>query len=146
MNRLHLRYLLTSLIVSAALALLMQTIIFTMVVPKHQDTLAGAAFIAGWWGNLLGAFMIALMAARKASSEFDEPRIGRLVGTVMGFWVGIGAFIGNAVAAAIFASTHAAAVRPGLVIVFGLVSLVVAVVAAALAGREAAQPAEEEIL
>ncbi len=146
MNRLHLRYLLTSLIVSAALALLMQAIIFTMVVPKQQDTLVGAAFIAGWWGNLLGAFMIALMAARKAAAEFDEPRIGRLVGTVMGFWVGIGAFLGNALAAAIFANTHAAAVRPGLVIAFGLVSMLVAVVAAALAGREAAQPAEEEIL
>jgi hypothetical protein len=144
MNNLHTRYLIIALLVSALVAFLFQIVISSILIPTLQDGLAGAAFVAGWWGNLVAAFIIAIMAGRKAATPFIDPRMGRVAGSAIGAWVGAGAFLGNAAIALIFALINSAAVRPGLVVVFGLVSFFVAVVTATIAGRETAQPPPEE--
>ncbi len=71
------------------------------MIPEKQGSMTGAAFIAGWWGNLVTAFAVAISGARKATQELIDPRLGRVAGIGMGFWVGVGAFAGNAIAALI---------------------------------------------
>jgi len=144
MSRLHLRYFLTSLIVGAGVALGFQSFVGTILVPDKQAGLVGASFIAGWWGNLIAAFIVALMAARKAAQPFIDPRLGRVAGTLMGVWVGLGAAVGNILAAVALSTSQQAELRPGLVLVFSLISLIAAVVTAGITGRETAQPPAEE--
>lgn len=84
------------------------------------------------------------MAGRKAAKEFIDPRLGKIAGTGIGLWVGVGAIAGNVLAAVIFASSSKAALRPGLVLVFSLISLGIALVTATITGRETAQPPQEE--
>ena len=78
MSKLHLRYLIIALIGGAVTAIIFQLIIGTILVPEKQSGLAGAAFIAGWWGNVLAAFVIAILAARKATKELFDPRMGKI--------------------------------------------------------------------
>lgn len=144
MNKLHTRYLIIALLVSALVAFLFQIVIRSILIPSLQDGLAGAAFVAGWWGNLVAAFILAIMAGRKAAEPFIDPRMGRVAGSAIGIWVGAGAFLGNAAISFLFATINSVAVRPGLVVVFGLVSFFVSVVTAAITGRETAQPPPEE--
>lgn len=144
MSKLHLRYLIIAVIVTAVTAIAFQQFIGTLLIPEKQDGLTGAAFIAGWWGNLIAAFIIAIMAGRKAAREFIDPRLGKVAGTGIGLWVGVGAIVGNVLAAIIFATSSNAALRPGLVVVFSLISLGIALVTATITGRETAQPPQEE--
>jgi sorbitol-specific phosphotransferase system component IIBC len=144
MTRLHLRYFLTSLLVCAATALGFQSFVGTILVPEKQAGLVGAAFIAGWWGNLIAVFIVALMAARKAAQPFIDPRLGRVAGSWMGVWVGLGAAAGNVAAAAALSASQQVELRLGLVVVFSLISLIAAVVTSGIAGRETAHPPESE--
>jgi hypothetical protein len=144
MSKLHFRYLLTSALVTGIAAVACQIFISTLLIPEKQEGLTGAAFIAGWWGNLAAAFAMAISAARKATKDLIDPRLGRIAGIGMGVWVGAGAFAGNTAAAMLLASRDSAAVRPGLVILFGLISFGVALITSMIAGRESAQPPEEE--
>jgi hypothetical protein len=141
MSRLHLRYLLISFFATTLAALFVQIFISTLAT---QAAMAGAAFIAGWWGNVATAFTVAILAGRKAAAEYIDPRIGKLAGTAVGVWVGVGALLGEAVAATIHRAMYAVDLRVGLVLVFGLVSFAVALVTATITGRETAHPPEEE--
>jgi hypothetical protein len=144
MNPLYLRYLLQSIAVTALAALAMQWFIGTILVPELQGGLTGAAFVAGWWGNLAAAIWVGISGARKAVAELTDPRMGRVVGSAIGLWIGMGALLGNAGAAGILTYTNSARVNPGLVLILGLISMLVAIVAAGISGRENAQPPAEE--
>jgi hypothetical protein len=144
MSKLHLRYLIMAVIVTTVTAIAFQQFIGTILIPEKQAGLTGAAFIAGWWGNLAAAFVIAIMAGRKAAQDFIDPRLGKVAGTGVGLWVGLGAIAGNVLAAVIFASNSNAALRPGLVLVFSLISLGIALITATISGRETAQPPQED--
>jgi hypothetical protein len=143
-SKLHLRYLLIALVTCAVVALGFQSFVGTILIPEKQAGLVGAAFLAGWWGNLIAAFVVALMGARKATRELTDPRLGRIVGTVMGVWIGLGAAGGNVVAAVMLSSSEQANLRPGLVATLSMITLIAAVVTANITGRETAQPPEEE--
>jgi hypothetical protein len=144
MNRLHLRYLAVSFIATAAVAILIQLFLLTLL-ENNRTLLAGAALAAGWWGNLSTAAVVAIMAGRKAATGFTDPRVGRLLGTAVGLWVGVGAIIGLVVSTLMLGSqVPGSDIRPGLILIFGLVSLGVSLVAATIAGRETAHPPEAE--
>lgn len=144
MNKLHLRYFLTALLGGLATAWAFQTFIGTILIPEKQAGMTGAAFLTGLWGSVIAAFVIAMSAARKATRELDNPALGRIAGLAMGLWVGAGALIGTIAFGALFAAVMGAYVRPGLVLVFGLIGLGVAIVTASITGRESAQPPEQE--
>jgi hypothetical protein len=146
MNRLHLRYLLISIFGGAVFAIAFQWFIGTIVIPDQQGGLTGAAFIAGWWGNLVAAITFGIMAARKTTEtlELEDPRLGKIAGTAIGLWVGLGVMIGNVLATLYLLTTARATVNPGLVIVLSVISLITAVITATIAGRETAQPHPEE--
>jgi hypothetical protein len=144
MNRLHLRYLIISFVATAIVAIAVQLFIMTLLA-NNNAALAGAALSAGWWANLATAATIAIMAGRKAAASFIDPRVGKVVGTAIGLWVGVGALIGEVAAAlALNAQVTGSGIRPGLILVFGLISLGVSIVAATIAGRETAHPPEAE--
>lgn len=144
MSRLHLRYLIVSVIVTALTAIAVELFILTLAAPGSRALLAGAAFFGGWWANLAAGGLIGILAGRKAASSYTEPRIGRLAGAGVGVWVGVGAIVGQVVAALVLLSFVNVELRPGLVISLGLVSFVVSLIAAMIAGRETAHPPEEE--
>jgi hypothetical protein len=144
MNRLNLRYLIISFIATAAVAIGVELFILTLLSDGRQ-LMAGAALSGGWWANLATAVTIAIMAGRKSAATLTDPRLGKVVGAAIGVWVGVGAVLGQVAAAlALLSQIPNADIRPGLVVVFGLVSFVVSVIASAIAGREAARPPEVE--
>ncbi len=143
-NRLSVRYLVISFIATAVVAVLIQLSLLSLL-ERNQGLLAGAALVAGWWGNLATAGTVAILAARKSAEGFTDPRLGRLLGLSIGVWVGVGAIAGLVASALILNSqVPNASIRPGLIVIFGLVSMLVCLIAGALAGREAAQPPESE--
>jgi MFS family permease len=136
--------LLISFIATAVVAVLIQFFLLTLL-EQNQGLLAGAALVGGWWGNLATAGTVAIFAARRAATGFTDPRVGRLLGLSISIWVGIGAIAGLIVSALILGNqVPNASIRPGLIAVFGLVSMLVCLVAGTIAGREAAQPPEAE--
>lgn len=144
MNRLHLRYLIISFVATATIAVLVQLFLLSLV-ERNNALMAGAALAGGWWGNLATAATVAIMAGRKAATGFTDPRIGKLVGSVIGLWVGIGAILGLVASALVLSSqVPGAEIRPGLILIFGLVSFGISMVAATIAGRETAHPPEVE--
>ncbi|MCS6772578.1 MAG: hypothetical protein RMM31_01400 [Anaerolineae bacterium] len=144
MNRLHARYLVISAISVAASAILVQWLLLSLLV-RDASLLAGAAFIAGYLGALVAAGTVAIIAGRKAAEGFVDPRIGWIAGIAVGIWVGVGSIIGQVIAGlGLLIQVPNAELRPGLVVVFGLVCFVVSVIAAGLTGRETAQPPEVE--
>jgi len=144
MNRLQLRYLVVSFIATAAVAILIQLFLLTLL-ESNRTLLAGAALAAGWWGNLSTAAVVAIMAGRKAATGFTDPRLGRLLGTAIGLWVGVGAIIGLVISTLVLSSqVPGSDIRPGLILIFGLVSLGVSLLASTIAGRETAHPPEAE--
>ncbi|MCS7054876.1 MAG: hypothetical protein NZM18_01680 [Thermoflexales bacterium] len=144
MNRLHLRYLIVSLVATATVAILVQLFLLSLL-ERNNALMAGAALSAGWWSNLATAATVAIMAGRKAATGFTDPRIGRVVGSIMGLWVGAGAIIGLVVSTLVLSGqVPGADIRPGLILIFGLVSFGISLVAATIAGREAAHPPEAE--
>lgn len=143
MNRLHLRYLLISFVATAAAAIVVELFLLTLL-DNNRTLLAGAALSAGWWANLATAALVAIMAGRKAAQGFTDPRVGKVLGTAVGVWVGVGAILGEVVAALVLlGQLPGADIRPGLILVFGVISLVVSVIVATIAGRETAHPPEE---
>jgi len=144
MNRLNLRYLIISFVATAVVGIGVELFILTLLDDGRQ-LLAGAALSAGWWANLATAAVVAIMAGRKAAATLIDPRLGKVVGTAMGVWVGVGAIAGMVVAALVLlGQVPNSDIRPGLIMVFGLVSFGVCVVAGAIAGRETAHPPEAE--
>jgi len=144
MSRLSIRYLIISFIATAVVAVLIQLFLLTLL-EQNQGLLAGAALVGGWWGNLATAGTVAIFAARRAAAGFTDPRLGRLLGLSIGMWVGVGAIAGLVASALILGSqVPNASIRPGLIVVFGLVSMLVCLIAGTIAGREAAQPPETE--
>lgn len=144
MNQLHLRYLIICAAATAVISIAIELFVLTLF-DDNRSVLAGAALVAGWWTNLIVAGTIAILAGRKAATGFIDPRMGKVLGTAMGLWVGIGALIG-VVIASLFILTQVpnADLRPGLILVFGVISLGVCVVASTIAGRETAHPPEVE--
>ncbi|BCX02134.1 MAG: hypothetical protein KatS3mg053_0072 [Candidatus Roseilinea sp.] len=144
MNRLHLRYLIISFVATASVAILIQLFLLSLL-ERNNALMAGAALSAGWWGNLATAATIAIMAGRKAATGFTDPRVGKVLGTAVGLWVGVGAIMGLVASTLVLGGqVPGAEVRPGLILIFGLVSLGISLVAATIAGRETAHPPEAE--
>lgn len=144
MNRLHLRYLIVSFIATAAVAILVQLFLLSLL-ERNSALMAGAALSVGWWGNLATAAVVAIMAGRKAATGFTDPRIGKVLGTAVGLWVGVGAIMGLVASTLVLGNqVPGADIRPGLILIFGLVSLGISMVAATIAGRETAHPPEAE--
>lgn len=147
MNRLHLRYLIISFVTTAVVAILVQLFLLSLL-ERNNTLMAGAALSAGWWGNLATAATVAILAGREAATGFTDPRIGKVLGTAVGLWVGVGAIMGLVASTLVLSGqVPGADVRPGLILVFGFVSLGVSMIAATIAGRETAHPpeAEEEV-
>jgi multidrug transporter EmrE-like cation transporter len=68
-----------------------------------------------------------------------------VLGTAIGLWVGIGAIMGLVISTLMLGGqVPGSDIRPGLILIFGLVSLGVSLVAATIAGRETAHPPEAE--
>jgi hypothetical protein len=144
MNQLHLRYLVITLVATALLSIGVQVFIMTLL-SGNNVALAGAALAAGWWMNVIAAGIVGILAGRKSAARFTDPRLGRVAGAGIGLWVGIGAVIGLIVfVLALAAQVPNSGIRPGLIFIFGLISLAVSVIAASIAGRETAHPPELE--
>ncbi len=144
MNRQYLRYLVISVVTVAASAVLVQSVILSLVT-RNPESIAGAALVVGYLTALTVSGTVAILAARRVAGGFIDPRLGQIAGLMAGLWVGIGAIVGQILAALLLSvQAPGAAARPGLVLVFGLVLLVVSVIAGMLTGRETAQPPEAE--
>lgn len=139
MNRLHPRYFVMALLATAVCAIGVGGLIVSLL-----PGLAGASYIAGWWTNLAVTGVVAILAGRKAASVYDEPRQGRIAGGAIGVWAGLGAALGQLAYHAFVVAAYKADVRIGLTLVFMLVSFIVSVISATIAGRESAHPQEEE--
>lgn len=144
MSRFHARYLVISIVSVALSAIVVQWLLLSLLA-RDASLLAGAAFVAGYLGALVAAGTVAIMAGRKAAEGFIDPRLGWVAGLAVGVWVGVGAIIAQVIAGlGLLIQVPNADLRPGLVIVFGLVCFLVSVIAAGLTGRETAQPPEVE--
>lgn len=144
MNRLHLRYFIITLLTTAVLSIGVQLFIMTLLA-GNNIALAGAALIAGWWMNVIAAGALAIMAGRKSAVKFIDPRIGRVAGAAVGLWVGLGAMAGLFLFVfALMAQVPGSGIRAGLIFVFGVISLIVSVIAGSIAGRETAHAPEVE--
>ncbi|HEY3340578.1 MAG TPA: hypothetical protein VGK81_01115 [Anaerolineae bacterium] len=139
MNRLHVRYFLEALVVSFAASIVIGSLIFSLL-----PAAVGAAFIAGWWANLAAAGTVAIFGGRKAAGIYTDPRLGKVAGTAIGIWTGLGAALSVLAYTFYVSNVYKSDVRVGLMAVFMLVSFVVSLIAAAIAGRETAHPPEEE--
>jgi hypothetical protein len=146
MSRLNLQYLLlclvTCLLANAAVALF-----FITLVPAAT----GLAYVAACLTNIFVAGVIALMAGRKSATAYklEDPRLGAVSGTVMGFWVAAGAALGLLATASVLdalfrLSNRASNLNYGLVVAFSVLGAFVCIIASRIAGREAAHPPEEE--
>ena len=138
---LRLRY----LILTAVVGLLSAVIVGGSLVSLIPNVLlAGAAFSAGYVALLAVTLVMAIQAGRKAAAQYDDPRYGALAGMSIGPWVGGGAVIGQILFAGFARAVWQADIRAGLVVAFGIVYVVVAVIAARISGRQAALPPDVE--
>lgn len=138
------RYLVISFAASAILSIGVELFIMTLLA-SNNAALAGAALVAGWWTNLATAATVAIMAGRKAAASFIDPRYGRIAGLSIGAWVGAGAIFGLVAAALVLmGQVPSGDIRPGLIVVFSLISFGVCLIAGSIAGRETAHPPEAE--
>jgi len=142
MSRTQVRNLLVAAAVTAVVGILTMVVVATTL--KDSQTLASAGWLGSFWVNLLAGPMAAILAARKSAEPFEDPRMGRVIGTAMGLWSGIGAMIGQIVTGLFASLVYKLMIVPGQVIFFAVILLVVCVIAASIAGREAAQPKETE--
>jgi hypothetical protein len=139
MNRQHLSYFLVAIVVTAIAAIAVGGLIVSLL-----PGLAGAAYVAGWWTNLAVAGCVAILAGRKVASIYEEPRQGRIAGGAVGLWVGLGSALGQLAYHAFTNLVYQVDVKLGLTMVFMLVSFIVSIISATIAGRETAHPPEEE--
>jgi len=103
----------------------------------------GASAVAGW-GNFLVAGFVGILAGRAAVKTIFDLNTGKAAGIAIGIWVGAGAFLGT-VLAALFARVMGVSVALGATLLLALVSLVLALFAAAVAARESVKLPEDEV-
>ena len=120
------------------------TVIIVSTTLRDPQQLAAAGWVGSFWMNLLAGAMAAVTSARRAAQPYEDPRLGRVIGTALGLWSGLGAMIGQVATALFTRAAYGAQIPAGQVAVFSLLLLVVCVIASSIAGREAAQPKEEE--
>ena len=145
MSKLNFRYLLVAVVATMFIGILTQVIIISTLSSTQQTTMLSAGWVGSFWINLLVGGTVALMGARKAASDYTDPRLGRVVGTAMGLWTGLGAMIGLILSALFLRLAYKADQIPaGQIVFFGLILIVVCIIAATIAGRETAHPPEEE--
>jgi len=138
---LRLRY----LVLTAAVGLLAAVMVGGSLVSLIPNVLlAGAAFSAGYVALLTVTVVMAIQAGRKAAALYEDPRYGALAGMSIGPWVGAGAVLAQVIFAIFARSAWQAEIRAGLVVVFCLVYVAVAVIAARISGRQAALPPDVE--
>lgn len=142
MSKTHIR----ALVVGAVTTLIVG--IFTVVVVastlRDAQQLAAVGWVGSLWTNLLAGAMVAASTARRASQPYEDPRLGRVIGTALGLWSGLGAIIGQVLTGLFTRAIYGAQIPAGQIVLFALLLLFVCVIAASIAGREAAQPKEEE--
>jgi hypothetical protein len=144
MNRLHFRYFLTALLATTLLSIGVQVFVMTLLA-GNNTLMAGAGLVAGWWMNVIVAGVVGIMAGRKSAAKFIDPRLGRVAGAGVGLWVGIGAVAGLILfTIALMLQVPNSGIRPGLIFIFGLISMTVSIIASSIAGRETAHPPEAE--
>lgn len=138
---LRLRY----LVLTAAIGLLAAVIVGGSLVSLIPNVLlAGAAFSAGYVALLTVTLVMAIQAGRKAAALYEDPRYGALAGMSIGPWVGAGAVLAQIIFAIFSRSAWQADIRAGLVAVFCVIYVVIAVIAARISGRQAALPPDVE--
>ena len=142
MGSLHFRYLLITVFATLLTCVITAVLLLNILISPVLIT--GAAFVAGFFMNIMVAGTVAIAAGRSAATGFIEPNKGLVAGTVIGFWVGLGALIGMVLFGLFLSQVYKADVRGGLVIIFGLVSCGISIFASRISGREAAHPPEEE--
>lgn len=120
------------------------TVIIVVTTLRDSQQLAAVGWIGSFWMNLLAGAMAAVFSARRAAQPYEDPRLGRVLGTALGLWSGLGAVIGQIMTALFTRAVYGAQIPAGQVGLFSLLMLVVCVIASSIAGREAAQPKEEE--
>ncbi len=140
----NLRYFVIAIIAVLIVGITIQVIIITTLGPTQQAAMWAAGWIGSFWANVITAGVVAILGGRKAAAIYTDPRYGRVVGTVTGVWVGAGALIGMTLCAAFINLVFQGQVVAGQAVVFGLVLLVVCVIAGSITGRETAHPPEEE--
>jgi hypothetical protein len=140
MSRLHLQYFLIALVVTCAMSLIVGGFLLSLV-----REITGAAFVAALWTAMAAAGGVAIMAGRRAAKPYIEPRYGQLAGTVMGVWSGAGSMLGIIMTGVLFRAWFTADVRVGLTVIVGFICLLIGVMSARIAGRQAAHPPEEEV-
>ena len=140
----NLRYFIIAIVAVLLVGITIQVVVITMLGPDKQSAMSSAGWIGSFWANVITAGVVAILGARKAAAEFTDPRYGRLVGTINGAWVGAGALVGTALCALFVNTVYQGQVVAGQVFVFGLILLIICVVAGSITGRETAHPPEEE--
>jgi len=106
--------------------------------------LVGAALAAGYLAILSVTLVQAIRAGRKAAEPYTDPRYGALAGTATGAWVGLGAALGQVGYALLAQTLWHAEFKAGLIAGFCVMYLGTAIIAARIAGRQAAHPPEAE--
>ena len=145
MSKLNIRYLIIAAITTALVGIIVQVVIISTLSSGQQTVMLSAGWIGSFWMNLLAGGAVAIMGARTAAKIHTDPRVGRVIGTAMGLWTGLGAMIGLILSAVFLRVVYKAdQIPPGQVVFFGLLLLLVCLMAATIAGRETAHPPEEE--
>jgi hypothetical protein len=139
MNREYVRYFFIALVATFVSSAAVGGLIVSLT-----SIAAGAAYIGGWWTNLAVGGTVAILGGRKVARIYTDSREGKVAGTGVGIWVGLGAALGQLGYAYFVINVYRADVRAGLAITFMVISFIVSVIAATIAGRETAHPPEEE--
>lgn len=139
MNREYARYLLIALVATFVSSAAVGGLVVSLT-----SMAAGAAYIGGWWTNLAVAGAVAILGGRKVARIYSDSRQGKVAGMAVGIWAGMGAALGQLGFSYFVINAYRADVRAGLAITFMVISFVVSVIAATIAGRETAHPPEEE--
>lgn len=135
-----------ALLVGAVTTLIVgiSTVVIVASTLRDAQQLAAAGWVGSLWTNMLAGAMAAAIIARRASQPYEDPRLGRVIGTALGLWSGLGAIIGQVLTGLFTRAVYGAQVPVGQIALFALLLLLVCVIASSISGREAAQPKEEE--
>lgn len=120
------------------------TVVVVATTLNNSQTLAAAGWVGSLWTNMMAGATAAIMSARRATQVYEDPRLGRVIGTALGLWSGLGAMIGQVCTGLFTQAVYKVQIPAGQIVAFAVILLIVCVIAASIAGREAAQPKEEE--
>ena len=142
MSRTQARALITGAVTTVLVGIL--TVIVVATTMRNAQQLAAAGWVSSFWMNMMAGATAAIVNARRATQVYEDPRLGRIIGSALGLWSGLGAIIGQICTALFTRAAYGVQIPAGQIVVFAMVLLIICIIAASIAGREAAQPKEEE--